>query len=76
MQHMKIGLVKEFDIGILFTDELLVISEYRTLHFLDSDVFVVGSNKDKEKRISKLKINRILSWSVIHLSGRMQRSVF
>ena len=52
---MKIGLVKEFDIGILFIGELLVTSEYGTLHFSDSDIFVEGRNK--ENRIGKLKIN-------------------
>ena len=36
-------------------DELLVISESRTLHFLDSDIFVDGRNK--ERRVGKLEIN-------------------
>ena len=36
----------ELEIGILFIDELLVISESRTLHFLDSDLFVDGRNKE------------------------------
>ena len=40
---------------ILFIDELLVISEKRTLDFLNSDLFVDGRNK--ENRIGKLKIN-------------------
>ena len=64
----------EWDIEILFIDELLVISENRTLHFLDSDIFVDGSNK--ENRASKLKIDGIVSWSVIYLSGRTQGSEF
>ena len=45
----------ELDIGILFIDELLVISESRTLHFLNSDLFVDG--RKKENRASKLRIN-------------------
>ena len=41
----------ELDIGILFIDELLVISENRTLHFFrNSDLFVDGRNKEKENR--------------------------
>ena len=55
------------DIGILFIGELLLISENRALHSLDSDLFVDGRNK--ERRLSKLKINRFVSWSVIYLSG-------
>ena len=39
----------ELDIGILFIDELLVISD-RTLHFSDSDLFVDGRNKEKSKQ--------------------------
>ena len=45
----------ELDIGILFIDELLVISESRTLHFSNSDLFVDGRNK--ENKVSKLRIN-------------------
>ena len=45
----------EFDIGNLFIGELFITSGNRTLHFSDSDIFVDGRNK--EKRISKLKIN-------------------
>ena len=45
----------EFNIGNLFIDELLVISENRTLHFSDSDIFVDGRNK--ERRVGKLEIN-------------------
>ena len=66
--------MREFDFGILFIGELLVTSEYGTLHFLDSDIFVDGRNK--EKRIGKLKINWIVNQSVIYLSGRTQGSVF
>ena len=51
----KIGLVKDFDIGVLFIGELLVTSECRTLHFLDSNIYMDG--RKKEKRIGKLKIN-------------------
>ena len=43
------------NIEILFIDELLVISESRTLHFSNSDLFVDGRNK--ENRIGKLKIS-------------------
>ena len=64
----------ELDIGILFIDELLVISESRTLHFLNSGLFVDGRNK--ERRASKLKTNEIVSQSVIYLSGRTQGSEF
>ena len=45
----------ELDIEILFIDELLVISENRTLHFSDSGIFVDGRNK--ENKADKLKIN-------------------
>ena len=64
----------ELDIGILFIGELFITSESRTLHFLNSGIFVDGRNK--EKRIGKLKINRIVSQSVICLSGRTQGSEF
>ena len=46
---------RKFNIEILFIDELLVISESRTLLFLNSGIFVDGRNK--ENRVSKLKIN-------------------
>ena len=46
---------RKSNIEILFTDELLVISENRTLHFLNSGIFVDGSNK--ENRAIKLKID-------------------
>ena len=64
----------ELDIGILFIGELLLISENRTLHSLDSDLFVDGRNK--ERRLSKLKINGFVSRSVIYLSGSTQGSEF
>ena len=64
----------EFDIGNLFIGELFITSENRTLHFLKSAMFVDGRNK--ENRVSKLKINRIVSQSVIYLSGRTQGSEF
>ena len=66
--------MKEFDIRILFIGELLITIEYRTVHFLDSDIFVDGRNK--EKRIGKLEVNGIICQSVINLSGRAQGSVF
>ena len=64
----------ELDIGILFIGELLVISENRTLHSSDSDLFMDGRNK--ERRLSKLKINGFVSRSVIYLSGSTQGSEF
>ena len=64
----------ELDIEILFIDELLLISENRTLHSSDSDIFVDGRNK--ERKIGKLKINWIVSRSVIYLSGSTQGSEF
>ena len=64
----------ELDIGILFIDELLVISDSRKIGFSNSDLFVDGRNK--EKRIGKLKINGFVSWSVIYLSGSTQGSEF
>ena len=60
----------EFDIGNLFIGELDCIF----LNFLNSGIFVDGRNK--ENRASKLKINGIVSWSVINLSGRTQGSEF
>ena len=39
----------ELDIGILFIDELLVISESRKLHFSNSDLFVDGRNKENRQ---------------------------
>ena len=64
----------EFDIGNLFTGELFITSESRTFHFSNSCIFVDGRNK--ENRASKIKINGIVSWSVIYLSGRTQGSEF
>ena len=40
----------ELDIEILFIDELLVISENRTLDFLNSNLFMDGRNKEKSKQ--------------------------
>ena len=65
---------RKSNIEILFIDELLVISESRTLYFSNSGIFVDGSNK--ENRAIKLKINWIVSQSVIYLSGRTQGSEF
>ena len=64
----------ELDIEILFIGELLLISESRTLHFFNSDLFVDGRNK--ENRASKLKINGFVSQSVIYVSGSTQGSEF
>ena len=49
----------EFDIGNLFIGELFITSENRTVHFLDSDIFMDVRNK--ERGIGKLKINGIVS---------------
>ena len=54
-EHRNFGHKWKFDNGNLFIDELLLISENRTLHLLNSDLFVDGRNK--ERRLSKLKIN-------------------
>ena len=64
----------ELDIEILFIGELLLISEGRTLDFLNSDLFVDGRNK--ENRADKLKINGFVSQSVIYLSGSTKGSEF
>ena len=47
---------RKSNIEILFIDELLLISESRTLHFWNSDLFMDGRNKEK-KKIGKLRIN-------------------
>ena len=39
----------ELDIEILFFGELLLISESRTLDFLNSDLFVDGRNKENRQ---------------------------
>ena len=39
----------ELDIEILFIGELLLISESRTLDFLNSDLFVDGGNKENRQ---------------------------
>ena len=58
----------KLDIGIMFIDELLVISESRTLHFSNSDLFVDGRNKvwaDLLKVSSLLETFWFLWWIVI-----------
>ena len=62
----------ELDIGILFIDELLVISESRKLDFRTVTYLWMGGIR----RIGKLKINGIVSQSVIYLSGSTQGSEF
>ena len=57
----------ELDIEILFIDELLVISESRTVTY---------SWMGGIRRIGKLKINGFVSRSVIYLSGSTQGSEF
>ena len=69
MDISGIGYWKSYLIG-----ELFITSESRTLNFSNSDIFVHGRNK--ERRVSKLEINWIVSWSVIYLSGRTQGSAF
>ena len=59
-----------FNIGNLFIGELFIISEDRTLHFMNSGIFVDGRNQ--ENGANKLRINGIVSQSVIYLSGRTQ----
>ena len=65
---------RKSNIGILFIDELSVISESRTLDFSNSDLFVDGRNKENE--VSKLKINGFVSQSVIYVSGSTQGNEF
>ena len=60
------------DIEILFIDELLVISESRTLDFRTVTYSWMGGIR----RIGKLKINGFVSRSVIYVSGSTQRSEF
>ena len=62
----------ELDIGILFIDELLVISDSRKLDFQTVTYSWMGGIR----RISKLKINGFVSRSVIYLSGSTQGSEF
>ena len=62
----------DLDIGILFIDELLVISESRKLDFRTVTYSWMGGIR----RIGKLKINGFVSWSVIYLSGSTQGSEF
>ena len=61
----------ELDIEILFIGELLLISESRTLDFSVTYSWMGGI-----RRIGKLKINGIVSQSVIYLSGSTQGSEF
>ena len=62
----------ELDIGILFIDELLVISDSRKLDFQTVTYLWMGGIR----RIGKLKINGFVSRSVIYLSGSTQGSEF
>ena len=62
----------ELDIGILFIDELLVISESRKLDFRTVTYLWMGGIR----RIGKLKINGIVSQSLIYVSGSTQGSEF
>ena len=62
----------EYDIGILFIDELLVISDSRKLDFQTVTYSWMGGIR----RIDKLKIYGIVSQSVIYVSGSTQGSEF
>ena len=62
----------ELDIGILFIDELLVISDSGKLDFRTVTYSWMGGIR----RIGKLKINGIVSQSVIYVSGSTQGSEF
>ena len=62
----------ELDIEILFIGELLLISEGRKLDFRTVTYLWMGGIR----RIGKLKINGIVSQSVIYLSGSTQGSEF
>ena len=62
----------ELDIGILFIDKLLVISDSRKLGFRTVTYSWMGGIR----RIGKLKINGFMSWLVIYLSGSTQGSEF
>ena len=62
----------ELNIEILFIGELLLISESRTLDFSTVTYSWMGGIR----RIGKLKINGIVSQSVIHVSGSTQGSEF
>ena len=62
----------ELDIGILFIDELLVLSDSRKFDFRTVTYSWMGGIR----RIGKLKINGFVSRSVIYLSGSTQGSEF
>ena len=62
----------ELDIEILFIDELLVISEAEHWIFRTVTYSWMGGIR----RIGKLKINGIVSQSVIYVSGSTQGSEF
>ena len=57
----------ELDIEILFIDELLVISESRTVTY---------SRMGGIRKIGKLRIDGFVSQSVIYVSGSTQGSEF
>ena len=68
----KFGFVKWINIGNLFIGELFITSESITFQTLK--LFVDG--RKRRKWTGKLKINQIVSRSVIYLSGRTQGSEF
>ena len=70
--HRRFGHGVELDIGILFIDELLVISDSRKLDFRTVTCSWMGGIG----RIGKLKINGIVSQSVIYVSGSAQGGEF
>ena len=71
-KHRKFGHKWNWIWKILFIDELLVISESRTLDFRTVTYLWMGGIR----RIGKLKINGFVSQSVIYLSGGTQGSEF
>ena len=79
-QRRGIYFTQDFDIERNLTLEICsLVNCYSSVKIehcisLDSNIFVDGRNK--ENRVSKLKINGIVSWSVIYLSGRTQGSEF
>ena len=68
------GILTSEGIDNLFIGELLVTGENRTLHF--QTVTYSWKGGIRRRKIGKLRINWIVSWSVIYLSGRTQGSDF
>ena len=49
------GFLKKFEIGNLFIGKLFITSESRTLHCLNSGIFVDG--RKRRRKIGKLRMN-------------------